>query len=212
MVSSFLFFMKGMRAHVEEYKPNSFKYKNEQKELEEKKVEKVVTGSVRTKKPNVAKKMISTFISEDAKDIKSHIMDDVIIPTIKDLLMDTLGMLLGRGGRGTGSRRSVSDKVSYAQYYSGGRYANNDSSKARPRFDMDDIIFETRADAEALIDQINDMIDRYGVATVADLYDAADLTQPYTSNKYGWTNFRSAEVIRIRDGYIIKLPKIVPLD
>ena len=197
---------------MEDYKPNSFKYKNEQKELQEKKVEKVVTGSVRTKKPSVVKKMFSTFISEDSKDIKSHIVDDIIIPTIKDLLMDTLGMLLGRGTRGAGYRRTGSDKVSYAQCYSGGRYASNETVKERPRFDMDDIIFETRADAEAVIDQIIDIIDAYGKATVADLYDAADLTQPYTSNKYGWTNFSSAEVVRNGDGYVIKLPKIRPLN
>ena len=40
----------------------------------------------------------------------------------------------------------------------------------------------------------------------------ADLTSPYTSNKYGWTNIRSAEAVRVRDGYILKLPKAMPID
>ena len=199
---------------MENYQPNSFKYKKEQEEKkqQERKAEKVVTATAKTRKKNGVQRMLSTFISEDAKDIKSHIIDDIVIPTIKDLLMDTLGMLLGRGGRvGSGARRATPDRVSYTSYYPS-RNQPSDTIKARNRFDFDDIIFETRADAEAAIDQINDMIDRYGVASVADLYDSAGLTQPFTANKYGWTNFRTAEVVRISDGYIIKLPTIRPLD
>ena len=86
---------------MENYQPNSFKYKKEQEEKkqQERKAEKVVTAPAKTRKKNGVQRMLSTFISEDAKDIKSHIIDDIVIPTIKDLLMDTLGMLLGRGGR-----------------------------------------------------------------------------------------------------------------
>ena len=34
----------------------------------------------------------------------------------------------------------------------------------------------------------------------------------YTDNKYGWTDIRNASVIRVRDGYMIKLPKALPLN
>ena len=74
-----------------------------------------------------------------------------------------------------------------------------------------DITFETRGDAEAVLEQMDDVIDRYGIVTVADMYDMADLTAPYTSNKYGWTSINSAEVVRVRDGYILKLPKATDL-
>ena len=61
---------------------------------------------------------------------------------------------------------------------------------------------------------MDDMIDRYGWATVLDLYESADLggSAPYTANKYGWTSLRSADIIKVRDGYVIKLPKAMPLD
>ena len=59
---------------------------------------------------------------------------------------------------------------------------------------------------------MNELIDNYGMATVADFYDLAGLTGEYTSNNYGWTNIRSAEVVRARDGYIIKMPKAMPID
>ena len=34
----------------------------------------------------------------------------------------------------------------------------------------------------------------------------------YTDNKYGWTHLRSADVQRVRDGYLLKLPKALPFD
>ena len=57
-----------------------------------------------------------------------------------------------------------------------------------------------------------DLIDTYGFVTVADMYDMAGLQAPYTSNKYGWTNIRTAETVRGRDGYMLKLPKAMPID
>ena len=62
-------------------------------------------------------------------------------------------------------------------------------------------------------EQMLDIIERYGFVTVADVYDMADLTAPYTSNKYGWTNIRNAETMRLRDGgFVLKLPKAMPID
>ena len=52
----------------------------------------------------------------------------------------------------------------------------------------------------------------YGTVSVADLYDLVGISGNYTDNKYGWTNIRNAEPIRVRDGYMLKLPKALPLN
>ena len=59
---------------------------------------------------------------------------------------------------------------------------------------------------------MGELIDVYGQVTVADLYDLVGVTGNYTDNKYGWTNIRNAETIRVRDGYMLKLPKVLPVD
>jgi hypothetical protein len=52
----------------------------------------------------------------------------------------------------------------------------------------------------------------YGIVSVGDLYDLANITNDnYTLNKYGWTNLRDAKVVPTRDGYMIKLPRALPL-
>ena len=68
---------------LEQYKPNSNKYKEEKALVEKKKVEKVVTGKVMMKKEGFFSKMFKGFISEDAKDVKSYVFMDVLIPAMK---------------------------------------------------------------------------------------------------------------------------------
>ena len=83
------------------------------------------------------------------------------------------------------------------------------------RFDYDDISFDSRGDAELVLDQMRDLVDGdrgFGLVTVADMYDLAGLQAPFTARKYGWFNLRTAEVIRGRDGFYIRLPKAMPID
>ena len=95
---------------MEEYKSNSHK----SRELEEKKIEKVITGKVKTKKKSEIQKIVSLFVSDDVTDIKDYILHDVIIPEVKKSILDILGMIFGeRGGR----RSTSATKVSYGKYY-----------------------------------------------------------------------------------------------
>lgn len=201
-----------------DYKPNSHKYKQEQSAPEEKRqVGKVVTGKVKTKKKNEIRKLADVFISEDVKNVKSYILMDVLIPAVKkavsDVVTNGIDMLL-YGGTGRSGKSYGGSKISYRNYYDqkddGRRYS--DTSKTRARFDYDDIVFESRPEAEAVREEMNNVIERYGFVTVADMYDMAELSQPYTSNRYGWTNIRTAEVVRVREGYILKLPKALPIE
>jgi len=58
-------------------------------------------------------------------------------------------------------------------------------------------------------------IERYKYVSVADMYDMADLTAPFTSNKYGWTRVSDvarADIVKVDGDYVIKLPRVEPLD
>ena len=87
----------------------------------------------------------------------------------------------------------------------------------RPRaavgFEYDDIIFETRGDADLVLDQLESAIAKYEVASVADLYDLAGVTcRNYTANRYGWSDIQSAKVVRTSEGYVIRLPRAVQIN
>ena len=203
-----------------EYTPNSHKYKEEQKAADtDRKIEKVVTnGTAKAKKQGEFSKFASKIFSDqDRGDIKNYLIEDVAIPGIKNLILDFI--IGGATKIFGGSRRSSSggSRVSYRDYYSRGDSnrivgGGSSSTASRPRFDFDEITFATRIDAEAVRDQMDDVIAKYGFVTVGDMYDMADLPQPFTSNKYGWTNIRNAEVRPANGGYVLKLPKASPID
>ena len=203
------------------YAPNSHKHREEQKiaASEEKRVQKVVKGPVKTKK-NEIRKLADIFISEDVANVKSYIFMDVLVPAIKkaiyDIVTNGIDMFL-YGGSGKGKNSSSGTKVSYRSYYDQNKSSNNthrgsENSQSRNGFEYDDIIFDNRGEAEAVKQQMQAAIGRYGFVTVADLYDMVDLPAPYTSQKYGWMDVSSAEATRTRDGYMLKLPRAVPID
>lgn len=202
---------------MNDYKPNSHRFKEEQKNKErEKKVEKVVTGKVITKKRSGIRKFADELISEDAKNVKSYVFGEVLIPAIKkavlDIVTDGINMIL-YGESGRGAKRSTADRVSYRNYYDGhSRSIRDDRGSYSSRRSYDDIILNSRGEAEEVLARMDELMDTYGLVRVADLYDLVGITGDYTDNKYGWTNIRNAEVVRVREGYAIKMPRAIPID
>ena len=201
---------------MEYYQPNSHKYKNEKglAQSEKKKVEKAIQGTAKVKKSNELRKITDIFISEDIANVKSYIVMDVLIPTIKkavsDIIKNGIDMILYGSVSPTRSN-STANRISYSKYYDDNRNTVRDS-RAKSGFRSDDIIFDNRGEAEIVLSRMDELIDTYGIVTIADLYDLAGVTGDYTTNNYGWTNIRNAEVVRVRDGYIIKMPKAIPID
>lgn len=197
-----------------EFKNNSFQAKKETKE-ERERPQSVVTKTAKTKKKSELSKFKSSMISDDAGNVKSYIMSEVFIPAAKKLIADivTNGIdIILYGETGHSRRTSGASRVSYGKMYDERR----DAAPRRDRspVDYDDIVYDTRGDAEAVLDGLGDIIETYGHATVGDLYDLSGITtNNYVVNKYGWTNIASADVIRaIGGGFMIRLPKARLID
>ena len=61
--------------------------------------------------------------------------------------------------------------------------------------------------------KMDELIYLYGVVSIRDFYDLVGKTGDYTDEKYGWTDIRSASIIRTYDNrYKIKLPRVLPID
>lgn len=204
---------------MEDYKPNSHKYKEELKNStgETKKVEKIVSGKVTTKKKNDFQKFAEDFVREDISKIKSYIWNDLIVPTIKNTIWDaftnSLDMILFGESGGHSKKKSPASKVSYGKYYEKERnkpsYGNSNS---RDIYDYDEIILNNRGEAEDVITRMMEIMDEYdGMVSVADLYELVGVSSRYTDNNYGWTDLSTARVERVKDGYLLKLPRIQSL-
>ena len=201
---------------AEDYKPNSHRSKEQElhEPMPEKRTEKVVTGNVRQRKKSGLAKAGSIFVPGDVESVKSYILMDVLVPSIKraisDIVCNGVNMLLGEPSRGKSG--SPGAKVAYRQYY---QDRDERPSYNRPRvqaqYSYDDIVFETRVDAEEVLYRMEELLERFDVVSVADLFDMAGISCQYTDNKYGWTDLRNAHVEHVRDGYIISLPRATSL-
>lgn len=199
-----------------DYKPNSNKYKEEQRDR--KKAEKVVSGAVKTKKKNELSKFASSVFAEDISNIKSSIRDEVIIPSIKDILWsvftNSIDMLIygntrpnnNRYGGGGGMFRDYRD---YAGRSGSRPIARHDE---RPRDDFEDIWFERRGDAELVLSRMHAMLREYKVVSVGDMYDLAGRVPPHTAYRWGWTNLQDSYVTHNRGGYVIKTTRPIEID
>lgn len=190
------------------FEPNS--HKSKENDVKEKKIDKIVNGKV--KKKSEAHKLANIFISEDAGNVGSYIFTEILVPAIKKAISDVftngIDMLLYGESR---SKKKNQTSVSYKNYYERDNRDERYSERKRP-YNYDEIVIDNRGEAEEVLARMDELIDVYGTVSVADFYELVGASGSYTDNKYGWTNIRDARVVRTRDGYIVKLPRAVPLN
>ena len=202
----------------------------EAKKPEQKKVEQVVqTEVVRRKKP-LGKRFINTFVGGDARGVWAFVALDVLVPAAKDMFADAVSqgverMIYGEAqstGRRSG-RRPNEPYISYNRYSKSPSRRMVDpreprdsrrevSRRSRATHDFDEIILAKRVEADEVLDRLYDLVSKYESATVADLYDLVGVSGNYTDDKWGWVDLRGAGITRVRDGYLLDLPKPEPLD
>lgn len=185
----------------------------------------IVTGTVTVRKQSIGKKLKDVFIGGDANTVWSYVALDILVPAIKDTVVDAVigGMeraVYGDSRGGSTSRRSrgvssgATGHVNYSGFSKqGNSYVSNQgrqmSQSARATMNFDELVLETRTEAESVIEHLVMLIDQYQVAKVADLYDLCKVTNSdYTTQKWGWYDLRGASVERVRGGgYLLNLPK-----
>lgn len=177
------------------------------------KKEKVISGKVKPKKKSGLEKFLEIFIAEDADSVASYLLTDVLVPafkkTVSEIVSNGIDMLL-YGETKASKRASSASHISYGNYYE-----RDERREIKPtrRYGYDDIVLDDRADAQEVLSRMDELIDCYGIVSVADLYDLVGMDcGNYTDNRYGWKDLRNAQVVRVRDGYLLKLPKAVALN
>ena len=175
-------------------------------EKEKPKMQKVIDQPVVVKKPSTGKKLASIFFSEETDNLGDHIVFDLLIPAIKDTIVNivTNGIEMLFYGK-TGVRvKSSGGRVLYDQF----------SKKTTPQrisrsvYDCDSVVFPDRGSAEMVLDQLIEYIDRYRQATVLDFYDACGVTSTsFNDQYYGWTDLRNARINRGGGGFVIDMPR-----
>lgn len=220
-----------MASEFNEFPANSHKIREErvvEAKPKKEKLEKVIDGNITQRKKPLTKRVAETFSGDDAQTVGNYILFDVIIPASKSMISDAVSqgierMLFGDVRRRTngGPRASSGTYISYNNQ-SNRNYTPNRAAQPEPRREMsrsarathnfDEIIFETRGQAEIVLERLTDTISQYDIATVSDLYDLVGLTGSFTDDKWGWSDLRDASISLVRGGYLLNLPQTSPIN
>ena len=202
---------------LSDMKPNSHKSKDTPP-----KVTPVVKADqvVATKK-TLGQKFVDTFVREDLNDVKSWIITDVIVPGVKNTVLDMLSMLFFGGSNGyrRGGYRGYSrENVSYNSYNTYYKSQYNGQTNYGPRqphphepsitdkIDYRNIILATREGAEDVVNQMRYRISEFGQVSIAEMLDTMSITGNYTDNNWGWRNVNDIGLRRVANGWLIDVP------
>lgn len=196
-------------------------------EMAERKLIKPV-HKARVKKKNFFQKAGASLFGS-SEGVGQYLIFDVLLPaaksTIQDLVTNGIEMLLfgdvSHRGRGSYGGKPV---VRYGSYFKGSRdsYGRNASARERreytrvPSFHnrLDGISFETRGEAEEVLDHLVMLLDEYEEISIADFYDAAALSNlsQLSDNAWGWTTLNRARIMHTSAGFEIDFPRPIQLD
>ena len=209
---------------MDDLKPNSHQYnRDSESAVEKKKVEKVVSGKVIQKKKSLGRRFIDIFFAdgESIGNIKAYLIEDVLVPAIKENIADSINgainmLFFGEvRKRSSGNKSTNTTRINYGGYFLDGSKRERVARSIKERENrqsLEDYIFESRADAEQVLDEMEELLDVYKQVTVADYLDMLDITSDqFTDNNFGWTDLSKAKVVRVRDGYRLELPREIAL-
>lgn len=190
---------------------------------EETRADKIVSGKIVRRKKPLLSRLKETFIGNNTDGVFTYVAFEIVIPAVKDVIVDVITQGVERtlyGESRPASRRA--GNRTYTSYNNMSRPSpssrfNRDEPRSMSRnprglHRFDEIILDSRFEGEEVLDALQERLDKYGAASVADLYDFVGVTGDYTDGKWGWKDLRSAKVTRVREGFLIDLPRPEHLD
>lgn len=186
----------------------------------DKKIEKVVTGEVKLHKKSIGQKAKDLFIGADPKSVVTYIVQDVLLPELRNMFVDasTKGierMIYGetsprRRSYGPGPRITYATPVSRS-YREPSRAIGSRRAPEEPRRSRDDLVLASREEADLVLEQMYVILDSYEVVTVGDLNELVGFPSTHVDNKWGWTELGNVRIQQVREGFLIDLPAAVPI-
>lgn len=175
-------------------------------------VKKVINGGgVRIEKKTGLRKVLSDVVADDLSDLKSYVWINVILPAIKRTIADAVDVALN------GETRRKNDR--YESIYRSSNkvnerhYTSESNVGRRSAYEIGDITLDTYVAADAVLEEMERALATYGLVSVSDLYDILGSNEgTYSDCKYGWTSLRTAKIVPVRNGFALKLPRVIPLN
>ena len=184
-------------------------------------------GSVVANKPLIKKpfkkKLLEAITHDDKESITDYLIFSVLLPNLLDTASDVLHSMtdsiiygIGESGSRGRNKRNYASRVDHVSY-SQPQATTVSYNTTYGRIDTDEVVFRTKYDAQKVLDSLRNDIEMYDKAFVYAFKEQAEVEPQYIApidHDYGWTDLSPgvAKVMSTRDGYILKLPKPIPIN
>lgn len=184
-----------------------------------KEIKAVVSGAKKVQRP-ASRRFFDYLFAESPKDLAKKVGRDVVVPRVKAGFEQAFNEFLSGMLWGNGMARPPSNLVQGAVIRPGGGINYNAAStqpssmtQARQAIvsqssgNYQDLVLPSQGFAETLLANLIDLLNQYRVVAVADLYELAGMTPAISDNSYGWTSLDTARISKVRDGFLLELPR-----
>lgn len=187
-------------------------------------VESVVVGPTKVKKKGLGDRFKQVFLGADLRGAADYILMDVVVPAVRNLVVDSATKGIERVIYGETTRRPTR---SGARQPSQTIYGTPVPRQGRtnmlpdqpPRYvsgrpgpsAQGDIIYASMEEANMVLDNLRTITEQYGYSSVSDYKGLSGVATTYVDQGYGWYNLANVGVRQIRDGFLIDLPNPDPI-
>lgn len=191
------------------------------REPEPEQLKQVTSAESVRRKRGLGRQFKEAFVVGTGRDAMTYMIEDVVVPAIRDTLTEALQGGIDRLINGDRPGRSRASRVPYSNPASGSHVNYNGilssspkpppartmSRRSRARHNFDDIVISSLNEANEVIDRLFDVLARYGQVQVAQLYALTGIEPSHVDQKWGWTNLKGAKAVRLRNGtFLLDLP------
>ena len=168
--------------------------------------------------PSFRDRAMNALFGDDLKSVGSYLFWDIAIPAFKNMVYEmvvggTERTLFSQGGAPAYQRPTTPRYTSYNRVYQSRTYGTTPGSeRTLTKSVYQPVVLDSKSEAEAVVTELTNIVDTYGSASVGDLYGMVGISADYPVEDRGWTNLTSAQVARVRDGYLLDLPSPVKIN
>jgi hypothetical protein len=191
------------------------------KPKEEKNLTKVVSGEVTQKKKPLGQRFKNMITGVEFKGASQYVFFDVLIPAVKNMVVDAVDVGVKRMIYGDSAPRGVggygrTSRTTYNSPVNRGRDSVMlpkqaphvaPSRASRPN----DIVLNTREEAELVLSTMQDIIEKYDFASVSDFHTIVGLPSTYVDNNWGWSGLHYVNIRQVREGWLLDMPSVEPI-
>lgn len=209
---------------MEQYPSNTLKERNKQAQKKEKPDLKcVVSGKSKPIPQSFWSKVFVGIKPASGQTMKSFIFDEIVTPLIQRAVVEGVtGAInyLVKGDAYADRKNNNFLGKSYINYNgissgksngNGGQYVYSGKNSG---MEIENVWFESRVDAQRVLDEMQSVIAGYDILTVNGFYDIIGRTNIIdpSNEKFGWSDLRNAYITASRGGWVIHLPHPMPID